>query len=135
MEHLAAGRSSRVLSRLTGVSHTQIADMRWGKVPSYRILERYLAALEVPLAEQRAVFAAAGYVLPLDDTADAAARRAVELARQPEPEDDGELTYEPDLDEIDISTWAGAKHLSQSDIEELNRIYRAHLAQVRRRGR
>ncbi|MDO8613564.1 MAG: helix-turn-helix transcriptional regulator [Dehalococcoidia bacterium] len=45
-----------------------------------------------------------------------------------------ELTYEPDLDEVDVSGFHGAEKFSPADIAELNRVARAVLSEKRRRG-
>lgn len=66
METVAGGRSNRVLDRLCGVSHTQIGDMRWGRVPTYRTLERFMAGMRLDEETRAAGFRLAGYTPPRD---------------------------------------------------------------------
>lgn len=44
------------------------------------------------------------------------------------------LTYEPDLEEVDISGWRGAERLSPETVEKANRAIRGILSEVRRRN-
>lgn len=61
VERLAAGRSNRALADITGVNATSIGDMRWGRVVSYKLLQRFADGVEAPVEDRRALFAAAGY--------------------------------------------------------------------------
>jgi hypothetical protein len=69
LERLTAGFSSRDLYALTGISHTTIANMVWGVVPSYATLREFADRLQQPdspirLADtdRAALFRAAGFV-------------------------------------------------------------------------
>lgn len=66
VEALAAGRSSRELSRVTRdsgyyVNATSIGDMRFGIVPGYKLLDRFVKGLELTDHEATELFARAGY--------------------------------------------------------------------------
>lgn len=66
VEELAASRASRELSRLTRengayVNPTTIADMRWGVVPSYKILDRFAEGLRLSGSQKAELFRRAGY--------------------------------------------------------------------------
>src|SRR4051794_8443047 len=66
LEELAAGRASRELSRVTRanrayVNPTTIADMRWGTVPTFKLLDRFARGLALEPAQRDRLFQLAGF--------------------------------------------------------------------------
>jgi transcriptional regulator with XRE-family HTH domain len=61
VKRLLGRESQRGVARRTGVSHTRISDMAFGVVPSYRLLERFANALELPPRDRQELFRVAGY--------------------------------------------------------------------------
>lgn len=60
-DRVAGGQSNRTISRLTGVSHTYVGDIRWGVVPSYPILRQLCEGLALADPDAEEGFHLAGY--------------------------------------------------------------------------
>lgn len=60
-KRIRGARSLREMGRTTGISHTRISDMEFGVIPSYRLLERYLDAVQASVEQRREMFRLAGY--------------------------------------------------------------------------
>jgi hypothetical protein len=105
------GRALRALARVTGISHTYIDDMEWGKVPSYPLLEQFVERLELPpdLAEEG--FRLAGYRRKtMESNADIWTRALADLAR------------EFNKDRIVVNFSGGLERLNELTREELQAL-------------
>lgn len=131
VEKLAAGRSNRELARATEeagsrVNATSIGDMRWGTVPTYKLLEKFANGLELDAERRSELFRVAGYATVAAGTPEPNA-----VVRQIMTSAD-ELHYEPDLEAIDVAGFQGAENLTEKDKATINRIVRAILSEKRR---
>lgn len=92
MERLLGDRvSSRTIGEAVGISHTAVADMRKGRVPSYRLLEKFATGMKLDPVQREALFRSAGYTLTmeqldLDQVPDPVLSSLAETARQLKPE-------------------------------------------------
>lgn len=66
VKRLTDGLSLRGVGRKVGLSHSYVDDLRFGNIPSYRVLRQFAAGLELTPAELTELFGAAGYDPPAD---------------------------------------------------------------------
>lgn len=151
VERALDGLSQREASRRTGISPTYIGDLKWGLVPSFRVLERLVQGLDLPAARRMELFEAAGYNVGEADSSDSPATElsaADESAGGDDPDAlvrrlldaaaarPDELAYAPEWEGATVEGFEGAENLSPGDIEVANRVLRRVLSeQARRHGR
>lgn len=58
---IIGSRSLRQVSRLTGISHTYVDDLKWGIVPSYQVLQQFAAGIGLDADATAKLFEIAGY--------------------------------------------------------------------------
>lgn len=63
VSQLCGEMTNREVYRLTGVTHTTVGDMKFGVVPSFRILERLADGLPISPRQRYELFRRAGYVM------------------------------------------------------------------------
>lgn len=68
IKRVVGGEALRRIALRTGISHTYISDMTWGIIPSYPILERFCAGLELSPERTAELFGLASYAPPVDSS-------------------------------------------------------------------
>ena len=110
----------------TGIDTDTLGRMRQGDVPKIDKVIAYARGFE---EDVNAALRLAGYD-PVEPSPDDAAEALLEAA------DRGELTYEPDLDQVDVYGFEGAGSMTENDRRIINAGLRKLLeAQRRRQGR
>lgn len=99
---LIAGRTDRLVDRLTGISHSYIGNIRGGIVPSYGKIRQLADGLELSLGQRAKLISLA---FPEEDDA--------EQDRADRPA--AEVTYEPDLEDSDARLFTGLRELPLAD--------------------
>lgn len=61
IKRIVGNRSLRGISRLTGISHTYVDDLKWGIVPSYQVLQQFADGMKLTDEQREELFDLAGY--------------------------------------------------------------------------
>lgn len=61
---ICGDRTNRALAEATGVNATSIGEMKYGRVPGFKLLKRFADGLNLTDAERRELLRAAGYLEP-----------------------------------------------------------------------
>lgn len=131
VEAALGGLTQREVRRRTGISATYVGDMLYGSVPSFRKLEQLARGLGLAGKLAQDLFEAAGYAPPHDLVEGSNPNRLLDqvAARS------RELTYDPDLSDLDIRSLSGKDQadISETAMETINDVVRALLSEERRK--